>query len=198
MTGVSATPSKIPYGGFSPVRLQASFQTNDLRDGCKRLSAVHIRAQIPLIRWLSVRTRTIRQVLRLLKYAVLAHEALPGLLQSRATTLPTSTRSPRGPWLTRRFCCPPGSSLTMASSEPLTGNGPKTTWLRPRKRLRASGQRVPNLLCLTFRSCRLPYHGGPKRARLSLPLGDSLRPVSTGSASALSFSRLQSSLDATA
>ena len=35
------------------------------------------------------------------------------------------TLSSRGPWLARRLCCPPGSMLTMASSEPL----PTLPWL---------------------------------------------------------------------
>ena len=47
----------LPYGEFSPVRLQTNFQTSDLRNDGTRLSAVHIRLPASLIRWLSFSTR---------------------------------------------------------------------------------------------------------------------------------------------
>ena len=87
---------------------------------------------------------------------------------NRTQRLPTSTRSSRGPWLAGRLCCPPRSSLTMASSEPLD---PRQSGLCfcPRNgargnRPRAAIQRFPNLLRQTVRPCRLPYPGGPVSA----------------------------------
>jgi hypothetical protein len=91
---VSSTPSKIPYGGFSPVRLQTGCQPRPswplpfIRDHSRDL--VHARF---------TRSGTFVQA---------AHAASD-------TTHPSS-----GPWLRQRLFCPPASSLTMATSEPLT------------------------------------------------------------------------------
>jgi hypothetical protein len=66
--------------------------------------------------------------------------------------------------------------------------------LRPRIRLWAGTQRVPNLLRVAVRPCRLPYPGGPRTALGCRFLrGAGLRPDIMGSASTLKFSRLQSS-----
>lgn len=90
---VSSPPSKIPYGGFSPVRLQigsldATFATA-VSGG--RLYAPAVRLDLPTIR-------------------------LP--LCGGWCTSPRTRRS-RGPWLSSGLFCPAGSSLTMASSAPL-------------------------------------------------------------------------------
>jgi hypothetical protein len=129
------------------------------------LSAVHIHPPASLIRWLSVRTRLTRQILRL--FAVRVLFALLAVFRTlrfnRPRRLPTSTRSSRGPWLARRLCCPSGSSLTMASSEPLDPQQSDlcfSHYRRPRIRPRAAIQRFPNLLRKTVRPCRLPYPGG--------------------------------------
>ena len=49
----------------------------------------------------------------------------------------TPTRPSRGPWLASGFCCPDGSSLTTASSEPLNPSPPlmdsRRSLLHPRK-----------------------------------------------------------------
>src|SRR5271157_367277 len=53
------------------------------------------------------------------------------------TTPATPTRPSRGPWLASGFCCPDGSSLTTASSEPLNPSPPlmdsRRGLLHPRK-----------------------------------------------------------------
>lgn len=102
MVHVSCAPSKIPYVGFSPVRLQTEIRPRPSRNGievkhkaCMR-SAPH----------------------RLYVTKVLAPEPCSPRA-CRAGSVARTTRS-RGPWLPGRFCCPPSSSLTMASSETLT------------------------------------------------------------------------------
>jgi hypothetical protein len=77
LTCVSPSPSKIPYGEFSPVRLQTNFQTMDLRDNHAGLSAVHIRLRLSLIPWLSVEPGPMGQVLGLVAGAVLPHQVCP-------------------------------------------------------------------------------------------------------------------------
>ena len=56
----------------------------------------------------------------------------------------------RGPWLAKRFYCPPGSSLPMASSAPL-GPAPRfmsyMPGVSPDGLLWAGSERVPHLLC---------------------------------------------------
>ena len=79
---------------------------------------------------------------------------LPGRLQSS------------GPWLTSRLCCPTRSSLTMAASESLghfrrfmdSYNGSSPVSL-----IQGRPEMFPNLLCLSFPPCRLPYPVGPGR-----------------------------------
>ena len=117
---VSPAPSKIPYGEFSPVRLQTSFQARDLHDTRRGLSAVHIRRLIPFIRWLSVRARPLARLSGGSEHAVPKAQTRGRISRfNRARFFPTSTRSSRGPWLAGRLCCPPRSSLTTASSATL-------------------------------------------------------------------------------
>ena len=98
---VSCAPSEIPYVGFSPVRLQTEIQPRSswhgtevkretrMRSASHRLYAAKVRALTPY-----------------------------GPQACFAGSLTRTTRS-RGPWLPGRLCCPPSSSLTMASSETL-------------------------------------------------------------------------------
>ena len=92
---VSSAPSKIPYGGFSPVRLQASLPDVTFRDA-------------PAPRY---RHPPSRQAFTHLLFGSL------GLRPIRTCRTPTQTHSPSGPWLRQWLCCPPASSLTMATSE---------------------------------------------------------------------------------
>ena len=87
---VSSAPSKIPYGGFSPVRLQT---------GCQP------------------RPSLLRQLIRghsrdLPGERLIRSRVSPAALTGSDTTHPSS-----GPWLRQRLFCPPASSLTMATSE---------------------------------------------------------------------------------
>jgi len=97
---VSSSPSKIPYGGFSPVRLQIDIPP---RSSLGRTHATDLYA---------------------------GHRPLPPLPRVALRRAITATRAAlgsrsrghcrsRGPWLASGLCCPTGSSLNMASSEPL-------------------------------------------------------------------------------
>jgi hypothetical protein len=89
-TCVSSTPSKIPYGGFSPVRLQTGIHQRPSHAGL---------------------------------YAGKAGTS-ESFGHSRGMSAdPSCPALPsRGPWLASGLFCPAGSSLTMASSEPLASN----------------------------------------------------------------------------
>ena len=66
----------------------------------------------------------------------------------------------RGPWLARRFCCPPGSSLTMASSAPLDPSRRFMYYaagLRPEVCSGLGSRGSPIYSADLFPSCRLPY-----------------------------------------
>jgi hypothetical protein len=97
---VSSALSKIPYGGFSPVRLQIDIPP--------RPSPLAYTRQ-----WL----------IRGPQFVSLAAADIPLRGNCRQKTASGSKSHERcrsrGPWLADRLCCPTGSSLTMASSEPL-------------------------------------------------------------------------------
>jgi hypothetical protein len=98
---VSCSPSKIPYGGFSPVRLQTGLPRRPSRP----FPQVKRKTRIP-------------QGSRRL-YAAKAPIFSPyGSFDHVWRGINQDTQS-RGPWLTNRLCCPVGSSLTTASSVPL-------------------------------------------------------------------------------
>ena len=93
---VSSAPSKIPYGGFSPVRLQTSFTPQPPSRALAR----------PLIGC----HRSCPRPQRFTRIGTCVQAAL------RSST---RTRWSSGPWLPSRLYCPTGSSLTMATSAPL-------------------------------------------------------------------------------
>jgi hypothetical protein len=103
---VSSSPSKIPYGEFSPVRLQTGIRPrpSPTRSGSNRHPA-------PTYTRLKSRSRK-RATSR-------SGTCVQAALSPSDRTLPS-----RGPWLASRFCCPAGSSLTMTSSETLGSSGP--------------------------------------------------------------------------
>ena len=68
------------------------------------------------------------------------------------------TPLPRSPWLRRRFCCPPTSSLPMATSELLRRTAGFIAYCQ---RLYAA-QKVPTFICQSFLTCPRPYSDGPK------------------------------------
>ena len=102
MHHVSSSPSKIPYIGFSPVRLQTDIQLRPSLKGTrvKREDRMH---HTP-------------HSLYAAKTASSSSCSQSGI-SSGAISLPASQS--RGPWLAKGLCCPLGSSLTMASSAPL-------------------------------------------------------------------------------
>jgi hypothetical protein len=93
---VSPAPSKIPYGEFSPVRLQTSIRVPPS-------SAFH---------------RLIGTFLPRRRPPALLSGYL-GFRPIRTRRTPRQNHSSSGPWLRSRFYCPAASSLTMATSEPL-------------------------------------------------------------------------------
>ena len=102
---VSSSPSKIPYGGFSPVRLQTGIlpRPSFARSG----SSLHPAPAYTRPKFLSRKRATSRS-------RTFVQAALP----SSDRTLPS-----RGPWLASGLYCPAGSSLTMTSSETLDSSG---------------------------------------------------------------------------
>jgi hypothetical protein len=143
---VSSSPSKIPYVGFSPVRLQTGLRP-------LRPSAAP--------RGLSDRPACARRLLPYTQPPTLhcTPMALAGMYAGPIVRVFQS----RGPWLASRFCCPTGSSLTMASSAPLA---PSRRFMDYAAGLRSAvcselGSRgSPIYSACLFPSCRLPYPGG--------------------------------------
>jgi len=127
---VSSSPSKIPYGEFSPVRLQTGFppRPSPARSG----SNLHPAPAYTRLKSLSPKRATSRR----------------GAFAQAALSPSDRTLPSRGPWLASGFCCPAGSSLTMTSSETL---GPSHR-LMPLPPGRTWTERFPNLLCLSVSS----------------------------------------------
>src|SRR5271165_6366571 len=125
---VSPSPSEIPYGGFSPVRLQMDRQWRPSTTA-RGLSAVHMRPMIASYTPPQFLLPEVRDPRR--GFPVL--EPLGSLARLPATP----TRPSRGPWLAVGLCCPDGSSLTTASSETLNPSPPlmdsRRGLLHPRK-----------------------------------------------------------------
>jgi len=105
-TRVSSSPSKIPYGGFSPVRLQTGIRPrpSPARSGSSR----HPAPAYTRLKFLSPKRAVHRS-------GTFVQAALP----SSDRTLPS-----RGPWLASGLYCPAGSTLTTTSSETLAASGP--------------------------------------------------------------------------
>ena len=110
-TCVFPSPSKIPYGGFSPVRLQTEIQ-REPSSGKVGSSAARIRR--PFRTYIPPESRS-----------PAAATPVGGAPRSRVLRPKrhgchlTGTIPSRGPWLAGGLCCPARSMLTMASSEPL-------------------------------------------------------------------------------
>ena len=130
----SPAPSKIPYGGFSPVRLQTSIR------------APPSSAQRRLIDTFLPRRASTRFS------CPVSWTCVPS---ERAGRRPQN-HSSSGPWLRSRFYCPAASTLTMATSETLALR--HGLCIRPQRYSSARGS--PIYSCLSFGMCRLPYPGG--------------------------------------
>ena len=135
---VSSAPSKIPYGGFSPVRLQTRLTPRPPSQAYPRLLiGRHCRY---LRRQRFIRNRSCDQA---------------------APATSDHDRESSGPWLPVRLYCPVGSSLTMATSAPLSA----TRWLMHYstglREQPASRRGSPIYSASPFIPCRRPYSGDP-------------------------------------
>lgn len=134
---VSSAPSKIPYGGFSPVRLQTRLRPRPPSQPLPRLL-----------------------IGRHCRYLGPGRDFRNGTLVQSAPRTSDRDRGSSGPWLPARLCCPAGSSLTMATSEPLL----TTRWLMDYSSalwaLPTSHRGSPIYSASPFIPCRRPYSGG--------------------------------------
>ena len=178
---VSSAPSKIPYGGFSPVRLQTSCQQ---------------RPSLPL------QTYTLPQF----RSPPRAFYSVIGLAPGGTRGL-DFIHSSSGPWLPVRFYCPVGSRLTMATSAPLSATRRLMSYSARLRVPLASRRGSPIYSANPFTPCRRPYPGGPSDClQRCLHRRLCLRRISTGSTTTNpttpnqvgSVTRLQRSLHATA
>ena len=177
---VSCTPSKIPYVGFSPVRLQTEIQPRPSRHNAefKREARIHSAPR------------------RLYVANVLASSPYGPSLWERACpagSIVRTTRS-RGPWLASGLCCPTGSSLTMASSEAVVCSRRliyfvrRVFALRPRM---GCGRLLPQFKLRAFSTVppSVPRRSDWLLWTITFANPSGLRPLCTGSASALSHAR---------
>jgi len=117
MHHVSCSPSKIPYGGFSPVRLQTGLQLQPSSAFQRVKCKVHVRR---------VTTDLYAAI------AAIAGAYGPYGHVRRRPLLPALQS--RGPWLATGLCCPSRSMLTMASSAalvPMTALSSSSSHLYP-------------------------------------------------------------------
>ena len=181
---VSSAPSKIPYGGFSPVRLQTRFMQRPSSQACPRqLIGRHC--------WYLRSGRLIRS----------------GTCVQPAPRTSDRSHESSGPWLPSRLYCPAGSSLTMATSAPLTATQRIMDYsARLRDRL-ASLRGSPIYSACPYSPCRRPYSGGPSVCiRRCLQRRYCLRHIRSGSTTTCPtnpnrvgrVTKLQHSLNATA
>jgi hypothetical protein len=134
---VSPTPSKIPYGGFSPVRLQTHLTPRPPSRAQPRLLIGRHCSYLDLRRW--VRSRSCDQA---------------------APKTSDLNRGSSGPWLPSWLYCPAGSSLTMATSAPLHATlGLMSYSVGPRDRL-ASRRGSPIYSANPFTPCHHLFSGG--------------------------------------
>ena len=182
---VSPIPSKIPYGGFSPVRLQTRFRPRPpSRAGHCTFIGRH-RGDLQSQRL--IRSRSCDQ----------------------SAPRPSDIhRESSGPWLPNRLSCPVGSSLTMATSAPLSATRRLIILYSAELRVAPANRRGSPLYSASpFTPCRRPYSGGSRNCmRRYLHRGFCLRRISSDSATTNptipkpvgSVTELQRSLDAAA
>ena len=160
---VSSAPSKIPDGGFSPVRLQTCLRPRPPSQACQRL-LIGRRCRYLVSRRL-IRNRSCDQ-------------AAPR----------TSDHDPRssGPWLPNRLYCPAGSLLTMATSAPLPATGRLMDYSAKLRDQLASHRGSPIYSASPVSPCRRPYSGGSSDCiRRVLHRWFCLRLIRTGSATTI-------------
>ncbi len=181
---VSSAPSKIPYGGFSPVRLQTRLTPRPPSRALPRpLIGRHCRYLRP------------RCLIR------------SGSCDQAAPSTSDRDRESSGPWLPDRLYCPARSSLTMATSAPQSATQRLMDYSVGLRDQPASRRGSPIYSANPFTPCRRPYSGGSSDCtRRFLGRWCCLRPICTGSATTNPtipdrvgcVTKLQRSLDATA
>jgi hypothetical protein len=147
MHHVSSSLSKIPYSGFSPVRLQTGCQPRPSSHG-DGLSAKPA-SPVPRPTYTGPQPAARRGVT---PRQGAGPPVIEPKLKRRSPPPPPALQS-RGPWLARGFCCPAGSSLTMASCEtlaPLPATYALYAGSSPDGLVWAGSERVPNLLRLSL------------------------------------------------
>ena len=182
---VSSAPSKIPYGGFSPVRLQTRLTPRPPSRACPR----------PLI---GRHCQGLRS--RILFRNRSCDQAVP-----RSSD---HDRESSGPRLPSRLSCPAGSLLTMATSAPLEATRRLMDYSVGLRDQPASPRGSPICSASPFTPCRHPYSGGSRKCvQRCLPCGRWPSPSlhRLGNHMSLRFgsskacvTKLQHSLDATA
>ena len=146
---VSSAPSKIPYGGFSPVRLQTRFGQRPPSRASQR----------PLIG-------------RHCRYLVSRSFVRSGSCDQAAPRTSDHDRRSSGPWLPSRLYCPASSSLTMATSAPLSATQQLMDYSAGLREQPASLRGSPIYSASPFTPCRRPYSGGSHEcAQRCLPRG---------------------------
>jgi hypothetical protein len=137
---VSSAPSKIPYGGFSPVRLQTRLTPRPpSRARPRSLMGRHCRY---LVSRRCARSRSCDQA---------------------APRTSDHDRRSSGPWLPSRLYCPTGSSLTMATSAPLSATQRIMDYSVRLRDRPASRRGSPIYSASPFAPCRRPYSGGARK-----------------------------------
>jgi len=154
----SSSLSKIPYVGFSPVRLQTGIQPRPslVRTGLSARSA--FTHSIPTYTWPKLLVQRGVSPQRCWFFRSRA-EAQTALLSISPTALQS-----RGPWLANGLCCPIGSSLTTASSEtldPPIDLSITTMGLCPTTLYGLVSRGSPICSACLSPPCRLLYPGGP-------------------------------------
>ena len=180
----SSAPSKIPYGGFSPVRLQTRLTPRPPSRAYQRpLIGRHCRYLRP--------GRFIRN----------------GSDDQSAPRTSDRDCGSSGPWLPSRFYCPAGSLLTMATSAPRSATWRLMDYSAKLRVQPASRRGSPIYSANPFTPCCRPYSGGANDGlRRCLGRWCCLRQIRTGSATTNPtipkrvgcVTKLQRSLNATA
>jgi hypothetical protein len=157
---VSSAPSKIPYGGFSPVRLQTRLTPRPPSRACPH----------PLI-GRHCRPLRLRRFIR------------NGSYDQSAPKTSDPDRESSGPWLPDLLHCPASSLLTMATSAPLRATQRLMVYSARLRAPLASRRGSPICSASPFAPCRRLYSGGPSDcARRFLRRRCCLRQIRTGSA----------------
>ena len=170
MQHVSSSPSKIPYDGFSPVRLQTGRPRQPSTHGpglsakpaCPRCHRVLYAAQVfSPVQNSSARTAT-------------PHCAPRSRPDGQAVFWPFNrTLQPRGPSLPRGLCCPAGSPLLwphLRLSAPSTGLFSSSRRVPcPLSSFRRGTERVPNLMRVSLLSVPPPVPRWTSRLHLAVP-----------------------------